>query len=330
VTIVSEVTTSDVLVLIGPTAVGKTQVAMDLQDRLGGGDRVQLISVDSAMIYRGLDIGSAKPSFAVLQTYPHALINIKDPSEPYSVAEFVKDADVAVKAAHALGQLPILVGGTMLYAKSFIEGLADLPSADAQMRASLAQEFSDRGGPALHAELAAVDPQAAANIEPANSQRLLRAIEVVRLTGRPISALWAENKGQTAAQRLGSNIRTMSLETEDRALIHNRIEARFDEMLAAGLLDEVQGLYDRGDLHVDLPAIRAVGYRQAWLHLQGVLDYDQFRADALTATRRLAKRQITWLRQWSQIERFALPAHPNALAEVVNQMANRLQPTEHR
>lgn len=326
----SEVTTPDVLVLVGPTAVGKTQVAMDLQDRLGGADHVQLISVDSAMVYRGLDIGTAKPSSAELQAHPHALIDIRDPSEPYSAAEFVKDADAAVSAAHARSQLPILVGGTMLYARRFIQGLAPLPSADAQMRANLEQEFSDRGGLAMHAELAAIDPQAAANIEPANRQRLLRAIEVVRLTGRPISALWAEHKGQTAAERLSSNVLAMSLETEDRSLIHSRIASRFDGMLAAGLLDEVRGLYERGDLHIDLPAIRAVGYRQAWLHLQGELDYDQFRADALTATRRLAKRQITWLRQWSQIDRFALPSQPNMRTEVVDQMVNRLQSAERR
>lgn len=293
-----------VLVLLGPTAVGKTQLAMALQDYFGGIDRVQLISVDSVMVYRGMDIGSAKPTVAQQSQYPHALIDINDPAEPYSAADFVRDADVAVKKAHAESKLPILVGGTLLYARCFQHGIAELPHADAQIRAELEDEYIAKGGQELHAELLRADVVAAAKIDPNNKHRLLRALEVHRLTGRPMSELWQERRGDGAVKRLGCDLSVISVESQDRSIIHGNIEKRFDSMLKAGFLEEVQKLRQRDDLHLQLPAVRAVGYRQAWLYLAGELTETQFRANALTATRRLAKRQMTWLRQWPELERF--------------------------
>lgn len=290
-----------VIVLLGPTASGKTGLAMALQDRLGGKDRVQLISVDSAMVYRGMDIGTAKPTEDELKRYPHALINLRDPANPYTAADFVADADQAVRDALAANKHAVLVGGTMLYARSFLQGLADLPEADPNLRAELDQALAEQGAEALHARLQTLDPEAAAGIEPGNHQRLLRALEVITLTNRPISALWQERAGQPADKRLAVTPEVFALMPRNRAWLHARIEQRFDTMLDQGFLDEVTRLHARPDLHADLPAMRAVGYRQAWSHLDGHIDEAQFRADSLTATRRLAKRQLTWLRSWPEL-----------------------------
>ncbi len=265
---------------------------------MGGANAVRLISADSAMVYRGLDIGTAKPSAEELARYPHDLIDLCDPAERYNVADFVADADDAVCAAWRCGQLPILVGGTMLYLRRFLAGLADLPKADPMTREHLAAELESRGALALHAELQQVDPAAAASIHPNNPQRLLRALEVVRLTGRPLTALWRERGGLPAASRLGANIHSFAFIPEARRVLHESIARRFEQMLSAGFLDEVRGLRARGDLHLELPSMRAVGYRQAWQHLDGGTDAATFREQALTATRRLAKRQLTWLRSW--------------------------------
>jgi tRNA dimethylallyltransferase len=278
---------------MGPTASGKTDLAMRLADRLP----VEIISVDSAMVYRGMDIGTAKPAPSVLERYPHRLVDLKDPAESYSVGEFLDDATACVVAALAAGRLPLLVGGTMLYFKAFKRGLADLPPTSRDVRDELEQRARREGLPALHAELQRIDPIAAARIHPNNPQRLLRALEVHATSGRPISEYWAQEQGGVAGS-LGCRLVEFAIEPP-RAAIHSRIERRFAEMLEAGLLDEVRGLMARDDLSVDLPSMRAVGYRQVWQHLSGAIDHASMIVKAVAATRQLAKRQRTWLRSWT-------------------------------
>lgn len=290
------------MILVGPTAVGKTDVACAVQDRLGGADRVQLISADSAMVYRGLDIGAAKPDAATLMRHPHALIDIRDPEHPYTAADFVADADQAVHTAFAAGRLPLVVGGTMLYVKRFVEGIAKLPQADPALRAELERQFEQRGGDALHAELTALDPTAAANIHPNNVQRLLRALEVVRLTGQSLSRQWRELGSPPAVQRLNAQVMIYAILPDERGALHARIADRFDAMMAAGFIDELKALRARPGVHAALPAMRAVGYRQGMQYLDGELSAQEFRDKAVTATRRLAKRQLTWLRAWPDVK----------------------------
>lgn len=312
-----------IILLLGPTAVGKTALAMQLFDALGGQSGARLISVDSALVYRTMDIGSAKPSSAELAAYPHALIDIRDPADPYTVADFVRDADREVSDALAFGQTPILVGGTMLYAKRFVEGIAEVPASDTLLRAALQSELETRGAEALYAELKAADPDAARDIYRNNPQRLLRALEVVRATGEPLTQLWRSKPGRPAHARfsgLGDEMRIeiVGLVPDDRRKLHRAIEDRFIKMLELGLLDEVKALMTRGDLHPDLPAMRAVGYRQAWQHLAGETEYPQFVADATTATRRLAKRQLTWLRQWADVKTVTQSQADDAFVELVS------------
>jgi len=276
------------LMLLGPTGSGKSALAMALAQHVP----LEIVSVDSAQVYRGLDIGSAKPTPAERAAVPHHLIDIRDPAQRYSAAEFARDAAAAIADIRARGRLPLLVGGTMLYAKALREGLAELPSADAALRAELTQEAVQRGWPALHARLAQLDAAAAARIAPNDAQRIQRALEVIALTGRPMSASLATAPRAAA----GAALRVVALVPLDRAALHARIERRFDAMLAAGFLDEVRALRKRGDLAADLPALRSVGYRQAWDFLAGHGTHDEFRAAAIAATRRLAKRQLTWLR----------------------------------
>ncbi len=290
------------MLVTGPTAVGKTDVACALADELGGEQQISLISVDSAMVYRGMDIGSAKPSEADLQRYPHALIDIREPEDTYTAADFVADADRYVIQAFADGKLPILVGGTMLYAKRFIEGIAHLPSADPKLRESLAQQLADQGGDALHAQLAALDPTAAAKIHPNNPQRLLRALEVVHLTGRALSDQWQELNGRPAVERLDAEVNVYAVLPDNRQALHERIAQRFDVMLNSGFVDELKRLQARPQFSRDLPSMRAVGYRQGMAYLAGEVDVDGFRESAVTATRRLAKRQLTWLRSWPDLQ----------------------------
>ncbi|QFT53187.1 tRNA dimethylallyltransferase [Microbulbifer sp. THAF38] len=282
--------------LMGPTASGKTDLAMALADHLP----VELISVDSALVYRGLDLGSAKPSAEELARYPHRLIDICDPSESYSAGRFRKDALEAMDEISTAGKIPLLVGGTMLYFRALLEGMAKLPEADPQLRAEIEARAEREGWPALHAELAQVDPQLAAELHPNHSVRIERGLEVYRLTGVPLSQLRREQAGGGVQERY--RLSQLAIMPRDRSLLHERIELRFRRMLEAGFVQEVRGLYGRGDLHEDLPAIRAVGYRQVWQYLDGRCDYDEMVAAGIAATRQLAKRQLTWLRRWPELE----------------------------
>ena len=297
-----------IVTLLGPTAAGKTDAAIALAER----SNVHLINMDSTQVYRGLDIGSAKPPRSVLARYPHALIDIRDPAEPYTAADFVADADREVRQALATGKTPVLVGGAMLYARAFRDGLAALPRADPKVRAAIEAEAESQGWPKLHARLAEVDPVAAAGIHPHNGVRLQRALEVFETTGRPISNYWKEQKQCPASERLGEPLLEFAVVPEDRAALHRRIEERFDAMLRAGFAEEVQRLRQRPDLHLRLPALRAVGYRQMWGHLGGEFEASEMRAKALAATRQLARRQLTWLRSWPWVK--ALPSADGAAA----------------
>ncbi len=274
--------------LMGPTATGKTALAMALADSLA----VELISVDSAMVYRGLDIGSAKPDAVMLRQYPHRLIDILDPAEAYSAGRFCDDALAEMAAITATGRIPLLVGGTMLYFNSLQQGLAQLPEADAVVRARLDAEVAQLGLAALHARLASIDPESARRIHPNDPQRLQRAMEVYEITGKTLSELRSAQTPQALPYRLIK----IALMPPDRVALRQIITTRFDTMLAQGLLDEVRELRQRGDLHIELPAMRAVGYRQAWNYLAGDYDYASMREKAITATVQLAKRQMTWLR----------------------------------
>jgi len=276
----------DAVLLLGPTASGKSALALALAREVA----IEIVSIDSAQVYRGMDIGTAKPDRAQRAAVPHHLIDIRDPAQPYSAAEFVRDASATIRAIHARGHVPLVVGGTMLYARALRAGLSDLPAADARVRARLAAEARAHGWPALHARLARHDPATAARLPPNDSQRIARALEVLELRGVPLSQLLLRPVRPSLA------VRTIALLPEDRAELHRRVAVRFDAMLAAGFLDEVRALRARGDLHADLPALRSVGYRQAWAHLAGALSAAEFRAAAIAATRQLAKRQITWLR----------------------------------
>jgi len=272
---------------MGATATGKTALACALAERFPLG----LVSVDSALVYRGLDIGTAKPDAATLARHPHRLVDIRDPSEPYSAAEFRGDALAAMDAIAREGRVPLLVGGTGLYFRALATGLSALPEADPDVRARIAEEASRAGWPALHEKLRSLDAASAERIRPGDAQRIQRALEIIERTGEPMSALMGG-----PPKRAPWRILKLALVPRDRATLHARIAERFDAMLASGFLDEVRALRARGDLDPDLPALRAVGYRQAWEHLEGVTDAPTFRERAIFATRQLAKRQITWLR----------------------------------
>ncbi|WP_046657427.1 tRNA (adenosine(37)-N6)-dimethylallyltransferase MiaA [Lysobacter capsici] len=281
------------IALMGPTASGKTALALEWARRLDA----EIVSVDSALVYRGLDIGAAKPSVQEQAAVPHHLIDVREPWQPYSAAEFALDARRAMDAIAARGRLPILAGGTGLYFHALLQGLSEMPQADPAMRAQLGIEAEQRGWAALHAELARIDPRAAARIHATDAQRIQRALEVYRLSGRSISH-WRE---QAPPPRLPYRVLKLVLAPAERAVLHGRIEQRFDAMLAQGFLDEVRGLRALPQLQahpqpLDLPAIRAVGYRQAWEHLDGAYPAAEFRDRGIYATRQLAKRQLTWLR----------------------------------
>lgn len=276
--------------LMGPTASGKTDLAIALHQTLP----VEVISVDSALIYKGMDIGTAKPSAEELALAPHRLIDILDPAESYSAANFREDALREMAQISAQGKIPLLVGGTMLYYKALLEGLSPLPSADEQIRAEIEARAQQHGWAALHQELLKIDPIAGARINPNDSQRINRALEVFYLSGKTLTELSAE-KGEA----LPYEIVQFAVAPEDRAVLHQRIEARFEKMMAKGFLAEVERLYKRPDLHENLPSIRCVGYRQMWEHLQGKVPLDEAVFKGICATRQLAKRQITWLRGWS-------------------------------
>ena len=276
------------IALMGPTASGKTALALEWAQQL----QTEVISVDSALVYRGLDIGAAKPDAAALALAPHHLVDVRDPHQVFSAADFAREALGPMQALAARGRVPLLVGGTGLYFTALLRGLSDMPEADPALRAGIAAQAAQRGWPALHAELAEVDPEAGLRIKPQDAQRITRALEVYRTTGRPISVWQREGVHRTFPFR----VLRLVLAPADRAVLHERIARRFDQMLADGFLDEMRRLRADPRLHADLPSMRAVGYRQAWRFLDGDADVATFRAQAIAATRQLAKRQITWLR----------------------------------
>ena len=278
--------TDPVLALMGPTASGKSALAEQLAETFDG----ELISVDSALVYRGLSIGAAKPD------YPHHLIHIRDPADPYTAADFARDAAQCIRAVRDRGRQPILVGGSMLYFRALIQGLDEVPAIAPAIRADIEAEARAKGWPALHAQLAEVDPATAERLHPNHSQRICRALEVYRETGTPLSE-W--QGGQTLSSVAG--FECIALCPEDRSVLHQRITKRLSDMFDAGLVDEVRALRARGDLHTDLPAVRAIGYRQVWEHLAGQTDLADCREKVLAATRQLAKRQLTWLRSWPDL-----------------------------
>jgi tRNA dimethylallyltransferase len=287
----------DALALVGPTASGKTAVALALAQHWP----LEIISVDSALVYQGMDIGTAKPTLAERQSVVHHLIDIRDPAQSYSAADFARDAAALIKDIRARGKLPLLVGGTLLYVKALVEGLDDLPLADPSVRAAIETQANEKGWPALHAELARVDPQAAQRLAPNDAQRIARALEVWRITGQPLSSFFG------ATRVAGPRIALLSLEPQDRAWLHQRIAERFDTMLEHGLVPEVQALRERGDLHTDLPSMRCVGYRQIWEALDAIdtgmptaAAMRLARERGIAASRQLAKRQLTWLRSMPQ------------------------------
>ncbi len=303
--------------LMGPTASGKTDLAMALCQRLP----CDIVSVDSAMIYRGMDIGTAKPTAEELAVAPHRLIDICDPADAYSAADFRSDALAEMARITESGRIPLLVGGTMMYFKALLHGMSGLPSASPALRQVLIQEADERGWQALHQELEESDPVAARLIHPNNRQRLIRALEVLRVTGKPISSFWQaesipeEGRGQEGVEdytyftqwqadeptSLPYTVTQFAMVPPQRQVLHERIRIRFMRMLEAGFLDEVQALMNRDDLHPELPSMRCVGYRQAWGYLAGEYGYDTFVNKGVAATRQLAKRQLTWLRKWSDV-----------------------------
>lgn len=302
-----------ILCVMGPTAAGKTDLAIYLAEQCNG----ELISVDSALVYRGLDIGSAKPD------YPHHLIDIRDPSEPYSAADFVRDATSAIRDIRARGKWPILVGGTMLYYRALLQGLDDMPESNAEIRAEIEARAAREGWPALHAELAEADPITAARIHPNHSQRISRALEVYRLSGKPMSH-WQAG----AAPAFSEPYLAIAVCPKERAVLHDRIARRLDIMFEQGFLDEVRLLRERADLHADLPAIRAVGYRQLWEYLDGTSDWKTACDRALAASRQLAKRQLTWLRKWPDLH-WLLTSGSGELLEITPPLANGVAKMSH-
>jgi tRNA dimethylallyltransferase len=282
-----------VFVLTGPTGAGKTDWAVRLAE---GGAPIEIVSVDSALVYWGLDIGTAKPSKGLRERIPHHLIDLCDPAESYSAGRFVTDALASIRAIHSRGRVPLLVGGTMLYLRALLQGLAPLPAAAPELRAQLDARAAKAGWPALHAELSRLDPAAAARIAPNDSQHIQRALEVCLTAGRPLSELQRD----TVSPLAQFPVRQWALVPTDRAFLHERLAERFAGMMTAGFLEEVRGLHARGDLTARHPSMRAVGYRQLWAHLDGTYDLTEAVRRGVAATRQLAKRQITWLRSLRQ------------------------------
>jgi tRNA dimethylallyltransferase len=281
---------------MGPTASGKTALAFEIADRFP----VELVSVDSAQVFRDMNIGTAKPDAATLARYPHRLIDLISPEESYSAARFRTDALAAMAEITAAGRVPLLVGGTMLYFKALREGLADLPDADPKLRAQIDAEAELLGWPALHQQLAQFDPETATRLAPNDAQRIQRALEVVRLTGKPLGEYFAAHQSEPLPYRL----LPLALHPSDRAVLHERIAQRFEEMLHLGLVGEVERLRAKYKLNADLPSMRCVGYRQTWEVLEGLLPADELRDRGIFATRQFAKRQITWLRSYPGVRAF--------------------------
>lgn len=288
------------LCIIGPTASGKSALAMDLarQD-----SRVEIVSMDSALVYRGMDIGTAKPSAEERADVPHHLIDLIDPAQSYSAARFIEDATAAVREIRSRGKIPLMVGGTMLYYKAYVEGLDDLPSVPLAIREAIARQAARQGWPALHAQLSAIDPATAGRLKPTDAQRISRALELFEHTGKTMSALIAQSAPRQTHGEHREALDVVALEPGDRARLHERIAHRFRQMVDNGFLDEVARLMERGDLSPASPSMRCVGYRQAWEHLEGKTTQEEFIEKAIAATRQLAKRQITWLRSFQNVQR---------------------------
>lgn len=301
--------------LIGPTAIGKTELATRLCDHFP----LQIISVDSAQIYRGMDIGTAKPDRDTLCRYPHRLIDIRDPHECYSVAEFCRDARREVNAARTAGKLPLLVGGTMMYFHSLLKGIAKLPAADPSIRSRLQQQMEQKGMPELHARLRKIDPVTADKISSNDPQRILRALEVYEITGKPMSTLQQQDQQPPPL----SSVLSIALMPSDRAQLHTRIASRFAHMLSDGLIDELVQLQKLYDLSAALPSMRCVGYRQAWLYLQGHYDKDTLCEKGTIATRQLAKRQMTWIR--NQLETAIIPTDLSNLDKAFHKVRQMIE-----
>ena len=301
---------------MGPTATGKTDLAFKIAEKYP----VEIISVDSAMVYRGMNIGTAKPSDQELAKVPHHLIDILDPAEPYSVANFRADTLRLIEEIRGRGNHPVLVGGTMLYFKALFDGLAPLPSADPEIRASIVERASKQGWESIHQELALVDPKSAERIKPTDTQRLQRALEVYEITGTSMSRLWEE----AAHDSLPYELCKIVIMPKDRAFLHEKIEQRLDLMFRKGFIHEVEQLYSRVDLHSGLPSIRCVGYRQVWDYLSGELEYSRMRECAVIATRQLAKRQMTWLRGMEDLHFFQLE-NANMQGHVFAFVSNKLR-----
>ena len=303
----------NVIAIMGPTASGKTAAALALSERTP----CEIISVDSALIYQGMDIGTAKPTLAERSAVPHHLIDILDPSLSYSVAQFRTDVVALVDQIIARNKTPLLVGGTMMYFNVLMKGLGELPSADANIRAKLGAEIAEFGIEKLHARLAELDPITAQRLPPRDTQRIQRALEIIEQVGKPLSTLFADQVNNKPALQ----IHAFSLEPSDRSVLHQRIEQRFDTMLKDGFLDEVRALRARGDLNVTMPSMRCVGYRQAWEYLDGDIDVAEFRERGIIATRQLAKRQLTWLRSMSH--RIVVDCiEPNVCQRIAAQLDN--------
>lgn len=286
-------TLKPVVCLLGPTSAGKTDAALALHEALP----VDIVSVDAAQVYRGMDIGTGKPTAAELARAPHRLIDICDPADSYSAARFVADAAREIDAIHARGRTPLLVGGTMFYFRALEYGLSHLPGADPAIRARLARAAADNGWPSLHAQLAELDPAAAARIDPNDAQRIQRALEIFEQTGTVTP--------RPASPPTRYRLCKLGLWPDDRTVLHARIRARFERMVERGLIDEVERLYRRGDLNLELPSMRTVGYRQVWHYLTGAINYNEMNEKAIAATRQLAKRQLTWLRHYPDVRMFS-------------------------
>lgn len=315
-------TQAHVICLYGPTAAGKTGLAIELSERLNA----DIVSVDSALIYRGMTIGTAKPTPAELARAPHRLIDICDPSERYSAAQFAEDARAEIDSILAAGRTPLLVGGTMMYFKTLLEGMSQLPEANLELRDKLTAELERDGNQALHERLRAIDPVSAQRIHPNDPQRLIRALEVYQLTGQSLTALSQARQGA-----LPYPVVQLAVAPKDRNVLHQRIESRFHQMLAEGVIDEVAQLRQRADLHLDLPALRCVGYRQVWQFLDGDFDEATMIDKGVAATRQLAKRQLTWLRKWPGVKWFDslandLPAQATAYCQQTPENFTQFKP----
>lgn len=313
--------------IVGPTGAGKTHLAMSLAEHAKSIDlNIELISMDSALVYRGLNIGSAKPTQAEQAAVVHHLIDILEPTEVYSAARFAKDAKRLCEEIRSRGKIPVVVGGTMLYWRAWAHGLSSLPPANPEIRTRLEDQAKAIGWPAMHTQLSQVDPVTAARLMPNDSQRVQRALEVFEITGKPMSVLLAESPSEDG--REGSAIppwiNLVSLEPSDRSRLHLNLEKRFDQMLSGGLIEEVEALRKNTALHADLPAIRSVGYRQVWEYLDGQIDWEQMRYKALAATRQLGKRQLTWLRAITGRNTFD-PFNPNELKAALDYCKKNLR-----